>query len=168
MKNNNNVLDILKGALILEIRGRSFYKKSKEEAKTEEIKKIFKMMEDQEEKHIDIIKEQFKNYTEKGFFILPDDISSKFNIADYVISEKLKEQVKFTDYESLAIYLAIVFEKEAFNFYSEKVNVVNNEVEKKLLIWLRDWEKSHVEFLSKIDEELKNQIWFDNKFWPLY
>lgn len=104
---NNNVLDILKGALILEIRGKSFYKKSKDEAKTEEVKKIFKMMEDEEEKHIEIIKEQFKNYIEKGVFILPNDISSKFNVSDYVISEKLKEQVKFTDYESLAIYLAI-------------------------------------------------------------
>jgi|YelNatPaOPRAMG01_1025707.scaffolds.fasta_scaffold03071_20 rubrerythrin len=166
--NNDNILDILKGALLLEIRGKSFYQKSKEESKTEDVKKIFKMMEEEEEKHIDIIKKQFENYTKKGAFIIPEEISSKFNVSDYVISEKLKKEVKITDYESLAIYLAIGFEKEAFNFYSEKAKEVKNEDERKLLNWLRDWEKSHVEFLSKIDEELKKEIWFDNKFWPLY
>ncbi|MGC8943296.1 MAG: ferritin-like domain-containing protein [Caldisericia bacterium] len=166
--NYENVLDILKGALLLEIRGKSFYQKSKEEAKIEEVKNIFKLMEEEEEKHIEIIKKQFENYTQKGIFILPEEIPSKFNVSDYVISEKLKNEIKITDYESLAIYLAINFEKEAFNFYSEKAKHADNEDERKLLNWLSEWEKSHVEFLSKIDEELKEKIWFDNKFWPLY
>ncbi len=163
-----NILDILKGALILEIRGKSFYQKSKEESKIVEVKNIFRMIEQEEEKNIDIIKKQFENFTKKGSIVLNDNLFSNFKVSDYVISEELREKVKISDYEALALYIAITFEKESYNFYIEKSKLALTDEEKKLLNWLSEWEKSHVEFLTKIDEELKREIWFDNKFWPLY
>jgi len=31
---------------------------------------------------------------------------------------------------------------------------------------LADWEKGHHYWLHKINEDLKEQVWYDNNFWP--
>jgi hypothetical protein len=31
---------------------------------------------------------------------------------------------------------------------------------------LADWEKGHQELLKRLDDELKEDIWNDNGFWP--
>lgn len=166
--NENRILDILKNALLLEDRGRAFYKKAKEESKVEEVKKIFELMESEEGKHINFLKKQFESYLKENRFIQTKDFSIDFKPIEEKIFDALKEKINITDYESMAIYIAITFEKEAVNFYDSKVYESHDENEKNIFTFLRDWEKTHVDFLSKIDEKLKEKIWFDNKFWPIY
>lgn len=165
---DNRILDILKNALLLENRGRAFYKKAKEESNISEVKKIFELMESEEEKHINFLNREFNSYLKEGKFIDIKEFSSDFKILEEKIFESLKEKVNITDYESMAIFIAITFEKEAVNFYSLKSEESKSEEERKIFSFLRDWEKTHVEFLSKIDEKLKEKIWFDNRFWPIY
>lgn len=165
--NENRILDILKNAPLLEDRGRAFYKKAKEESKIEEVKKIFEQMENEEEKHVNFLKKQFERFLKENRFIQTKDFSIDFKPIEEKIFDALKEKINITDYESMAIYIAITFEKEAVNFYDSKVNESQDENEKNVIKFLRDWEKTHVDFLSKIDEKLKEKIWFDNKFWPI-
>lgn len=166
--NEDRILDILKNALLLENRGRAFYKKAKEESKVEEVKKIFELMESEEEKHVNFLKKQFDNFLKDNKFIQIQNFSIDFKPLEEKIFDSLKEKINITDYESMAIYMAITFEKEAVNFYDSKFNESQDENEKNVFLFLRDWEKTHVDFLSKIDEKLKEKIWFDNNFWPLY
>ncbi len=166
--NENRILDILKNALLLEDRGRAFYKKAKEESKVEEAKKVFELMENEEERHVNFLKKQFERFLKENIFIQTKDFSIDFKPIEEKIFDALKEKINITDYESMAIYIAITFEKEAVNFYDSKVNESQDENEKNVFKFLRDWEKTHVDFLSKIDEKLKEKIWFDNKFWPIY
>lgn len=62
--NENKILEILKNALLLEYRGRTFYRRAKEESKVEEVKNIFDLMEREEEKHIDFLNKEF-NWDER-------------------------------------------------------------------------------------------------------
>lgn len=165
---SERVLDILKNALLLEERGRAFYKKAKEESRIEEVKKIFELMELEEEKHILFLKNEFQAYLKNKNFSDLKEFSIDFKQLDEKIFDSLKEKLNITDYESMALFIAITFEKEAVNFYDSKASQTLDENERKLFIFLRDWEKTHVNFLSKIDEKLKEKIWFDNRFWPVY
>jgi rubrerythrin len=165
--NNEKILDILKNALLLEKRGRAFYKKAKEDSKVEEVKKIFELMENEEEKHIEFLNKQFNSLQNIGKFLI-ESFSVEFKPLEEKIFESLKEKIEIANYESMAIFMAITFEKEAVNFYDEKAKISTTEDERKVFTYLRDWEKTHVDFLTKIDNTLKEKIWYDNKFWPIY
>ena len=38
--------------------------------------------------------------------------------------------------------------------------------EKEMYQMLADWERTHFHLLHKLDEDLKEQVWQDNNFWP--
>jgi rubrerythrin len=65
------------------------------------------------------------------------------------------------------ISAAIEFEKKAVKYYSENSEKTASESEKKIFQWLAEWEKKHLHMLASIDKELKEKIWYDNRFWPL-
>lgn len=161
--------EILKGALLLEIRGKSFYEHSAMNAKSTAAKEIFEMMAREEDKHVNIIKKQYENVMEKSKLEAPEHMETPFkDIAEKVMTDKFKREVDAAGYESAAIYAAMTMEKEAVKFYSENAEKAESEEERKLFNWLSNWEKTHLEFLSEIDRKLKEEIWYDNKFWPMY
>jgi len=65
------------------------------------------------------------------------------------------------------ISAALEFEKRAVAYYSEQAEQAGSEAEKEVFGWLSRWEVTHMEMLAKVDDELKQDIWFDNQFWPL-
>lgn len=138
-------------------------------AKSTAAKEIFEMMAREEEKHINIIKKQYENIVKKGRIEAPEHMETPFkDILEKVMTDKFKKEVGAAGYESAAIYAAMTMEKEAVNFYSANAEKAETEEEKKLFEWLSDWEKTHLEFLSEIDRKLKEEIWYDNKFWPMF
>lgn len=58
--------------------------------------KNFEMIEQEEEKYRDY-KKQFKNFTNKNTFILPENLTTKFEVSDYIVNEKPKEELKIRD-----------------------------------------------------------------------
>ncbi|MBE0679428.1 MAG: rubrerythrin, partial [Bacteroidales bacterium] len=38
--------------------------------------------------------------------------------------------------------------------------------EKELYRMLAEWERGHHKWLMRIDKELREQVWYDNNFWP--
>lgn len=65
------------------------------------------------------------------------------------------------------ISAALEFEKKAVKYYSESAAAAQFQGEKEIFSWLMEWEKSHLLMLAKLDDELKEKIWYDNQFWPL-
>ncbi|MBC7195605.1 MAG: ferritin-like domain-containing protein, partial [Caldisericia bacterium] len=125
--NENKILEILKNALLLEYRGRAFYRRAKEESKVEEVKNIFDLMEREEEKHIVFLNKEFKSFQNSGKLTVPENFSIDFKPAEEKIFNALKEKIEMSDYESMAIYMAITFEKEAVNFYDDKARKTEDE-----------------------------------------
>lgn len=164
---DSTALEILKSAILLERRGRAFYTKVAEQTQSDAAKRFFNMMADEEEKHVSILSEHFKNYLQtKTFGPTEYDHTHSDSLSSRVITEELKEQLSAADFEAAAISAAMNMEKNAITLYSERAETADDSDEKTLYKWLADWEKNHLNFLSEIDKELTEKIWHDNNFWP--
>ncbi|MGD9301852.1 MAG: ferritin family protein [Desulfobacterales bacterium] len=163
----DKTVEILKNAILLEKRGRSFYQKVAEQASGKAVKAFFAMMADEEIKHVQILADQYKAYQENREF-KPGDYTEgqSGNIASKVLTAELKNEISAADYEAAAISAAMSMEKNAIKLYDDRSAEAADPNEKALYKWLAEWEHQHLHFLSEIDKELREQVWHDNSFWP--
>ncbi|MGF1584740.1 MAG: ferritin family protein [Bacteroidales bacterium] len=165
---NRKLTDILKSAILLEVRGEAFYRKVAADTENAGIKKIFAIMADEEVIHADILREKFKEVvktnklSESGIPVNTEDV----NAAGFVLSESMKNQIAGAGFEAAAISAAIDMETKAITLYSESAENAADENEKRLFSWLADWERGHHKLLYELDRDLKERIWNDNNFWP--
>ena len=160
-------LEILKHAILLERRGKSFYQNVAEQTKNDAVKSFFNFMAKEEEKHITILEKQFKAYTKNGAFA-PDsyDKNETSNVESQILDTEIKEKISATSYEAAAIGAAISMEERAVKVYDERAKTATDSEEKNLYQWLVSWEQSHLNMLLDIDKALIQKVWFDNHFWP--
>lgn len=163
----DRTVEILKNAMLLEKRGKSFYQKVAEQASGKAVKAFFGMMADEEVKHVKILSDQYKAYQESNQF-KPGDYSVKGGeeMASKVISADFKKEISAADYEAAAISAAMSMEENAIKLYSDRAEEASDPNEKALYKWLAEWETEHLHFLSEIDKELREDVWHDNSFWP--
>ena len=164
---NQNVLEILKQAILLEKRGNAFYSTVAGKTADPEIQHIFQVMAEEEMLHVKFLSDQFANYDKTKSFMkvdLPDLIND--SIVNLVLSEEVKKKISAAGFEAAAISAAMDMEKRAIEIYSKQAEHSDDPNEKELFQWLADWEKTHFKILNKMDEELKEKIWYDNQFWP--
>lgn len=159
-------LEILKQAILLEKRGKAFYSNAAENSKDPDVKKIFITMAEEETEHVKFLAVQYKNFDAAGKFGDIDVPSSDNTIADAVISEGLAKRINAAGYEAAAIASAIEMENRSIELYAGRAETAENEDEKKFYLWLANWERGHHQLLYKLDQELKEQVWNDNSFWP--
>ncbi len=160
-------LDIIKHAILLERRGRAFYRKVSEQTEESTVREFFEMMASEETKHISVLAEQYKVLMEEGHFssAFSDISETGANISD-ALSNEIKEKISAASYESAAISAAIGFEESAVKLYSSRADEAEDPEEKKIYSWLANWEQQHSKMLVEIDKALVETIWHDNKFWP--
>ena len=164
---NTKTLDILKQAILLEKRGKAFYQNAASNTADPDVKKVFQIMADEEEDHVKFLAQQYKTYQSEGHFdATVMETHPGGTVADQVFSENLTNKINAASFEAAAISAAIDMENRAIAAYSERAENAEDEEEKKFYGWLADWEKGHHKLLFKLDEELKEKIWFDNNFWP--
>ena len=162
----DKTVEILKNAILLEMRGRAFYSKVAEQSSGKEIKRFFEMMADEETKHIQILSDQFKAYKQNNEFAPADyQADQTSNWDSSVLTQALKNEISAADYEAAAISAAMGMEENAIKLYSDRALAATEPNEKALYDWLAKWEMQHLNFLSDIDKELKEEIWHDNNFW---
>jgi rubrerythrin len=160
-------IDILKEALLLEMRGRAFYRRTASQATNAAIAEVFDSMADEEERHVRILEQQMKSVNENGGWapLEAGDVEGEA-LADLVLSDAVKSRIAAADFEAAAISAAMLMEENAINLYSARADAAGAPEEKRLFQWLADWEKGHLKFLSELDRDIKARIWNDNQFWP--
>lgn len=161
-------IEILKMAILMEHRGKAFYKKVAEQTSIDDVKKIFEIMADEEQSHIEFLTSQFA-YFSKNLEFNSDKLNlnnADEKISKLVLSPDLKKKISAAGFEASAISAAIDMEKKAVEVYSQRAKETTDKAEKELYEWLANWENSHLGILAKLDRELTEQIWFDNNFWP--
>ena len=160
-------LEILKSAILLERRGRSFYLKVAEQTDSSAVKSFFEFMADEEQKHMDILAEQFKAYKEKGRFESGTfDKSETGKVASEVLDREIRERISASGFEAAAVGAAVSMEQRAVEIYADRADSAIDPEEKGLYEWLSAWERKHLNMLVDIDKALVEKIWFDNNFWP--
>ena len=159
-----DIEDVLKGALLLEQRGKAFYEKSASDARDPAVKELFSFLAEEEVRHLRILGDLFRNYRETGKAKAPD-AGEPGKIAEKILTDKVKAEISAASYEAAAIYAAMGFEDRAMSFYAEEAEKAEDPEIAKLFRWLADWERKHLELLMAIDEELRQRIWYDQRFW---
>ena len=159
-------LDILKSALLLELRGRSFYTKAADSANDPDVKEFFENLAEDEASHIQMLSEQYRSYKKGGAFTPLERETHDESVATAVLSDNLKKRIAGAGFESAAISAAMGMEERAVSLYSQRASEASDPEEKALYDWLAKWETQHLESLAKIEREVTEAIWNDNNFWP--
>ncbi len=160
-------LDILKGAILLEHRGKALYESVIGTTESESVIELFRMLSREEDKHISVLNKQFSLIAKGKSFDIAELEKEHAATHEAIITEEIVKSISGAGYEAAVISAALEFEKNAVKFYSKNAESAESDEEKKLFKWLTEWEKNHMLMLARLDNELKEEIWYDNKFWPL-
>ena len=163
----NNTLDILKGAILLEHRGKALYDSVVKTTKADAVRELFEFLASEEVLHISILEKQFRLINRNQEPEQPDAETIDSHPNHPVMTEKIVKEISGAGYEASVIAAALEFEKKAVAYYSEHAASAMGEAEKKLYDWLAKWETSHMSLLAELDREIREQVWHDNSFWPL-
>jgi rubrerythrin len=160
-------MEILKQAILLETRGKSFYQMVAEQTEAGAVRSFFEFMAEEEQKHMDVLARQYKAYKEKGSLDSASyDKGETSRLATEVLDGEIKSKISAAGFEAAAIGAAISMEERAVRIYAERADSSTDPEEKALYQWLSDWERQHLALLADIDKSLVEKIWFDNSFWP--
>jgi rubrerythrin len=159
--------DILKTAILLELRGKAFYTTAARETNSEAVRKIFTMMAEEEDDHIQFLSRQFTEFQKNGKFAA-NDIKNPVDDTDAakILSDQVKKEISAAGFEAAAISAAIDFENRAIEVYQERADESEDPNEREMYQMLADWERTHHRLLYNLNEDLKQQVWYDNNFWP--
>ena len=164
---NQKALEIIKSAILMEVRGQAFYKNVVDQTKNEDVKNIFTIMANEEKLHAEYLSKQYssiKNNGKPDQQILPE--ASSENLVNLILSPEIKNQISGAGFEAAAISASIDMENKAVEIYSDFAAKAEDAEIKDLFMWLADWEGGHVKILNELDKELREKIWYDNNFWP--
>ncbi len=161
------ILDILKGAILLEHRGKALYDSVVNTSESEGVKELFDTLSKEESRHIGVLEKQFSQITKGESFDVAGLEKEHAATHEAVMTREIVKSISGAGYEAAVISAALEFEKNAVKYYSEHAETAESAEEKKLFTWLTDWEKNHMLMLARLDNELKEKIWYDNQFWPL-
>jgi rubrerythrin len=163
----SDTIEILKNAILLERRGRAFYKKIAEQAENQKIKAVFEMMADEEQKHMKVLGEQYTAFcTTEKFVPGRFDGEETSDVSSEVLTDAVKGKISAAGFEAAAISAAISMEERAVKLYAESAAAAVDPEAKALYEWLAQWERTHLKFLMDLDKALIESVWFDNRFWP--
>ena len=108
------------------------------------------------------------NYVSLQFNEGPFDEQHAPGIDSQVLSKEIKSEISAADYEAAAVAAAMSMEESAIKLYSGRAAATTDPNEKALYNWLAEWERQHLDFLADIDRELREDIWYDQSFWPFW
>jgi len=159
-------IEILKTALLLERQGRAFYGHVAETTASPAVAKIFRVMAAEEGKHEEYLSRQFSEFTAHGTFHDDAPAEAPADLSAEVLTREVRSQVSASSFEAAAISAAIEMENRAVRVYSERGAATRNPGERTLYEWLARWERGHLAFLARLNDELREEIWGESGFWP--
>ena len=161
--------DVFKYAILVESRGYEFYRTTAEKTGNETARRFFEEFAQEELDHRRILTDLYKTWRDESTWdesILKTGREHSFDIHDPILSEAFKKSLSATTFDTTALDIAIVLEKEARDFYSKAAQKVEDPELKKILTWLAQFEDDHYDTMVKLHESLRAEYWHDNNFWP--
>jgi rubrerythrin len=160
-------IDIIKGAILLEHRGKALYESVVKTTKNDAVRELFEFLVKEEQKHVELLNKQYGLVSSGKSFDLSGEKPGETVTADRVLTGEIVSGISGAGYEAAVISAALDFEKKAVNYYSEQAESAGSTEEKKLYDWFAVWEKGHMKMLAELEDGIKEQVWYDNSFWPL-
>lgn len=160
-----SVPEILKKGMSTEVWGQRFYQQAIERTRSEDGKRVFQSLVEEEGKHLDILRGQYAALSaEKDWVSLeeaqamaasvePTDIFPQAGATGQLIPDAATDEQ--------AIELAMDFERRGFNLYDEAAKNADSLEEKAVWAYLAKAEDRHYAFLQETLEYLTNDgVWY--------
>ena len=160
-------IDIIKGAILLEHRGKALYESVVKTTKNNAVRELFEFLVKEEQKHVEMLNKQYGLISTGKAFDLSGEKPEDAGTADRILTEEIVSGISGAGYEAAVISAALDFEKKAVKYYSEQADSAGSTEEEKLYDWFAGWEKGHMKMLAELEDGIKEQVWYDNSFWPL-
>ena len=109
----NSTLDVLKSALLLEKKGKAFYQNIANKSDTSSVKEFFSFMASEEDKHIEMLSQQFKSYQTNGTFVSNNTSENHTDVELSVISKDIKEPRQITMLLFIILYIQKIIPMES-------------------------------------------------------
>jgi len=161
-----NQLEILKKALLMERQGKAFYEQVATTTKSDAVRNIFAFMAKEEQVHIEQLSEQYIHYLKENTFIYKEFKNDETGFFAKILTKGICQQINAVSFEAAAISAAIDFESKAIEVYSQSARDAKDNAQRAIYNWLAEWEKGHHRILNQLNNELKEDVWYDNNFWP--
>lgn len=140
--NETEFKNIIANAINQEVEAFTFYSSVSEKAKDENLKKIFKSLAADEEKH----KRTLEGYLAKGSAKIHFAASADYKVVDALPTPALTPDLKPVD----GLVIAIKKELEAMQMYTQLARVSEDEAQKNIFLELATMERGHKSRLEDI------------------
>jgi len=162
----NRAIEILKTAILMERQGKAFYSVVASQTQSNAVKDVFTLMAAEEDGHIDFLTRQFKHFAQRHEFLCKDELGLPAAVDREILTQEVCNQITAASYEAAAISAAIDMENRSVMVYTERARETTDTHEKELYEFLANWEKGHTRILTDMNEQLLEEVWNDNQFWP--
>lgn len=158
-------MEVLKEALLAEMKGYQLYTQAAESATDPAVKAIFESLAKDEEVHVDVLKTQAQTLFESGKLDLATVSMAEIGGGSHeIIDDEFKKRLKSGTFEMAAIGIGCDLEKKAIAYYSEHANKTDDPALKDLFSWLTRWEEGHLNKLLELEGHYKDAYWADQGF----
>jgi rubrerythrin len=140
--NQDEFKKIISNAITQEVEAFTFYSSVSEKAKDESLKKLFKSLADDEEKH----KRTLEGYLTRSADRMHFSASVDYKVADALPTPPLTPDLKPVD----GLVIAIKKELEAMQMYTQLANASEDDEQKKVFLELASMERGHKSRLEDV------------------
>jgi len=167
-------LDILKQGMRTELWGQRFYREAAARTESEDGKRVFQSLVDEEGKHLDILRGQYASLAQDSGWLSPGKALEFAQSAKpthiFPDAEDASQLLPDDANDLQALELAMDFERRGYKQYIKNANAVQSTEAKEMWQSLAKSEDSHYAFLQKTHEFLEsNGVWyFDEEELPFF
>lgn len=143
-------MDILEYAMKMELDGKAYYDKQARNTKNKELKRIFELLSEEEERHYKLFKNMKDGNLSEAKEQLVQSSKTLTKVKNIFVEMSENKSADFGEDELSAWTYALGIEEKAESFYREKAEVEKDEEKKKLLSQIADEEKNHVHMIDSV------------------
>ncbi len=166
--------EILKTGMSTELWGQRFYREAVARTESEDGKKIFESLVEEEGRHLDILRGEYAALTKSTEWVSLDEALAMAESVDplaiFPDANAVEQLIPAEATDEEALKLAMDFERRGYTLYAQAAEDAETDEERKLWEHLAKAEDKHYSFLQETYEYLVNDgVWFyDDQELPFF
>ncbi len=158
-------IDVLKNGMNTEIWGMRFYEQASQRTESEDGKRVFESLIEEEKKHLDILRGQYASVTDSEKWVSVEDAIAMAESVDptdiFPEASSAEDLIPADASDEKALQLAMDFERRGYDLYVQAQEEATSQEEEDMWAYLAQAEDKHFEFLQdEYDYLVNNGTWF--------
>ncbi len=167
-QNKEAMIKAIKDAIMVEIKGQQLYHHAASQTEDPSAKAMFEMLARDEDDHVRILQNQYKNLMQDGKIDLDNVHPAEVDHGSHnIITDDFKKSIRRGQFEMAVISIGCDLENKAIAYYKENAARTDDPDLKQLFTWLVEWEDGHLEQLLELEKIYQDAYWADQGFSPM-